>query len=129
MSTRVVVNLSVDVYRRAECVALMTNCDVADVVADAAGRYLEMMSRLVHDPRPVAELSDAEVLALSESCLEPRVDQRLSALLERQRESEITADERSELADLMKLYREGTLRKAEALSEAVGRGVRARLDA
>jgi uncharacterized protein YnzC (UPF0291/DUF896 family) len=56
----------------------------------------------------------------------PADDRRLSELLDRQQASALTADERAELHTLMQTYQEGQLRKAQALREAVGRGLRER---
>lgn len=74
--------------------------------------------------RPVKELSDEEVLALTELQMEPAQDQRLSSLLSKQQTGEVSDTERAELLALMQLYQEGLLRKARALHEAVRRGLR-----
>lgn len=84
-------------------------------------------------PRPepfkqVAELSNEEVLALTELQMEPTQDQRLSTMLDRQQAGELTEAERPELLALMQVYQEGLLRKAQALHEAVRRGLCERLD-
>jgi hypothetical protein len=72
----------------------------------------------------VGTLSDQEVLALSESRLQPKDDERLSELLGKQQEGLLTQDEQSELLGLMQIYQEGLLRKAQALKESVQRGLR-----
>ena len=69
-------------------------------------------------------LSDAEVLALTDLQLPAAQDQRLSALLDRQQVGALTEQERAELAALFHRYQEGLLRKAQALAEAVRRGLR-----
>jgi len=69
------------------------------------------------------ELSDDSVLALADSQMEPDLDKRLSVLLGKQQESELLEVERRELAALMQAYQEGLLRKAQALAEAVRRGL------
>lgn len=70
---------------------------------------------------PVLILSDEQVLALTELQMEPDQDEQLSFLLDRQQAGLLVGDERSELDSLMQVYREGLLRKATALSEAVKR--------
>ena len=54
---------------------------------------------------------------------EPDADQRLSYLLSQQQDGLLGETERMELAALMQLYQEGLLRKAQALAEAVHRGL------
>lgn len=74
--------------------------------------------------RPVESLSDAEVLDLTELQLPPEQDRRLSVLLDRQQAGIQTETERPELGALMQAYQEGLLRKAQAIEEAVRRGLR-----
>ncbi|MCB0185480.1 MAG: hypothetical protein KDE31_14520, partial [Caldilineaceae bacterium] len=71
----------------------------------------------------VDSLADDEVLALTQLALEPNTDARLILLLDRQQSDEITDAEREELDQLMQQYQEGLLRKPQALSEAVKRGL------
>ncbi len=76
---------------------------------------------------PIELLPDRQVLALSKAQLPPQQQTHLSKLLACQREGQLTATEKRQLADLMKLYRRGLLRKAEALKVAVQRGLMAPL--
>jgi hypothetical protein len=69
-------------------------------------------------------LADGKVLALSESTMAPQEDERLSELLDKQQEGLLSTPEQSELLGLMQIYQEGMLRKAQALQEAVKRGLR-----
>ncbi len=78
--------------------------------------------------RPVSILSDEQVLELTELQMEPDQDERLSLLLDRQQAGLLVLEERSELDELMQVYREGLLRKATALSEAVKRQLIAPLE-
>ena len=80
-------------------------------------------------PPAVTELSDRELLTLTELTLEPQTDIRLSELLERQQEGLITLPEQSELLGLMQSYQEGWLQKTQAIVEAVKRGLREPLTA
>ena len=129
MSTRVVVTLPEDVYRRAENLAQMTSRDVSDVVADAAARSLADLDGHVPALRSLTDLSDENIVALSELQLDPELDRRYFVLLERQRESEITPEERAELGSLLRIYQQGLVRKTDALREAVQRGLRGPLEA
>ncbi|WP_264307789.1 hypothetical protein [Nodosilinea nodulosa] len=62
-------------------------------------------------------------MALTQLQMAPEQDRRLSLLLDRQQEGNLSAPERSELQTLMQIYQEDLLRKATALSEAVNRGL------
>ena len=73
-------------------------------------------------------LTDAELLALTDLQLPAAQDQRLSTLLDRQQAGALTEQERAELVALCQLYQEGLRRKAQALAEAVRRGLREPLD-
>jgi hypothetical protein len=119
MSTQVTVTLPDEVYRRAKRLAQLTSCDVADILTDTIVLSLPPFSQRQELIKPVAELSDEEILALTELQMEPAQDRRLSLLLDRQQAGELTEPERSELLELMQFYQEGLLRKAQALHEAV----------
>lgn len=75
-------------------------------------------------PPPLAEASSEEVIALADLQMDPTQDQRLSTLLDRQQAGELHVEERVELVALMQMYQEGLLRRAQALAEAVRRGLR-----
>jgi hypothetical protein len=53
----------------------------------------------------------------------PEQDQRLSSLLDKQQAGTLIEIEGSELLALMQVYQESLLRKAQALNEAVQRGL------
>jgi hypothetical protein len=128
MATRVVVTLQDDVYRRVERLAQLTRRDVADLLADTITLSLPALGVSTEPVPAVTALSDEEVLALTALQLSPAQDRRLSTLLQQQQAQELSAPERAELCALMQLYQEGLLRKAQALREAVRRGLRAPLE-
>jgi hypothetical protein len=68
-------------------------------------------------------LSDEDVLKLTVLQMSPAEDRRLSRLLDRQQKGKLTPGERAELSTLMQGYKDGLLLKAQALSEAVRRGL------
>ena len=72
----------------------------------------------------MATLSDAKVLAAAEAEMPEPEDVRLTELLDRQQAGVLTDTERAEKAALMECYQDGLLRKAQALREAVRRGLR-----
>ena len=72
----------------------------------------------------LVDLPDEKVLELTHLELPPEEDQRLSDLLYKQQAGQLEPKAREELSQLMQLYQEGLLCKAQALSEAVKRGLR-----
>ena len=128
MSTQVMVTLPDEVYRSAERLAQLTSRGVADVLADTLTLSLPPLSLQAASVRPMGELSDEEVLALTMLQMEPEQDRRFSMLLQQQQAGECSDTERSELLALMQCYQEGLLRKAQALHEAVRRGLREPLE-
>lgn len=62
-------------------------------------------------------------MALTQMQMPPDQDDRLSLLLYKQQAETIAEEERAELSALMEIYKEGLLRKARALKEAVKRGL------
>ena len=72
---------------------------------------------------PIAELSDKGVLALTKREMPATQDRRLSHLLNQQLAGKLAGAEQIELISLMQVYQEGLLRKAQALNEAVRRGL------
>lgn len=124
MTVRVMVDLSDDVYRRAESLALVTRRKVSEVLADTIEISLPAISGRPRLNRSVADLTDQRVLALTNLQMDPDQDKRLSVLLNKQQAGQLTEAERSELWALMQVYQEQLLQKAQALSEAVRRGLR-----
>ena len=121
MSQQFTIQVPEHVFRQAAQVAAQTHRSVEDVLA----AWLE----LVTTERPVEELSDDEVLALTELQLTNEQDASLSELLERNREGTLDADGQRELDEMMRLYEHGLLRKSQALRVAVQRGLREPLQA
>lgn len=75
-----------------------------------------------------ASMSDEEVIALTGLQMEPAQDQRLSELLYNQQAGILSDTEYPQLWALMQVYQEKLLLKAQALREAVQRGLREPLD-
>jgi hypothetical protein len=124
MSTQVVVTLPDDLYHRAEGLAQLTSREVAEVLVDTIALSLTSLSSQPASVRPVTELTDEEVLSQAEIQMAPGQDRRLSTLLHRQQAGKLSDIERSEMLALMQIYLDGLLRKAQALREAVRRGLR-----
>jgi hypothetical protein len=97
------------------------NRDVESVLTDAI--YASIPFVRPETAGAIADLSNEELLALTDLQMEPAEDSRLSELLDKQQSGTLTEAERPELQKLMQIYQEGLLRKATALQEAVRRGL------
>ncbi|PKO18625.1 MAG: hypothetical protein CVU38_21610 [Chloroflexi bacterium HGW-Chloroflexi-1] len=129
MSTQVLVTLPDETYRRADHLARLAGRATPDLLADTIVLSLPSLNPRLETHRPVSALPDAEVLALTALQMKPAQDRRLSLLLGKQQAGLLTEEaERFELFTLMQVYQEGLLRKAQALHEAVRRGLREPLD-
>nr|WP_026072396.1 hypothetical protein [Nodosilinea nodulosa] len=123
MSTQITITLPDEVYQRAQRFAHLANRDVASVLRDSILRSIPTVRLEALALAPISSLANDEVMALTQLQMAPEQDRRLSLLLDRQQEGNLSAPERSELQTLMQIYQEDLLRKATALSEAVNRGL------
>ncbi len=134
MSTQIILNLPDEVYKKAEHFAQLTNRAVGDILTQAIALSLSPISPQStpidsKETPSIASLSDEEVIAVTELQMQPEQDQRLSELLYNQQAGKLANTEHSELLALMQVYQEKLLLKAQALREAVQRGLREPLDA
>lgn len=134
MATQITINLPDEVYKKAEHFAQLTNRNVTDVLTQVITLSLSPVSSQSALTNSLeipsfSSLPDEEVIALTELQMEPEQDQRLSELLYNQKTGTLTNAEHSELWALMQVYQEKLLLKAQALREAVQRGLREPLDA
>ncbi|MCW5933625.1 MAG: hypothetical protein KIT45_04890 [Fimbriimonadia bacterium] len=108
---------------------------VSDRVARQATRLAKQSQRPVEDiltdwlewaasEMPVEMLSDEEVLELSDLQLSVEQQATLSDLLAQQQDNRLDEEAKHQLDELMRFYEHGLLRKAQALREAVHRGLR-----
>ena len=124
MSTQVRITLHDEVYRRAKRLAQMSNRNIEELLAQAIELSLSSVGPATDTYRPVSKLSDAEVLELSQMQMDAKQERRFSRLLNKQQGGKLSNSEGSELLALMQNYQEKLLRKAQALREAVQRGLR-----
>jgi hypothetical protein len=122
MAVQLTLTLPDAFIHRAQQWAAHAGCDVAEIVTRAA--ILSLPSLDIDTTINLKALTDAQVLALTHLQMDPTQDARLSTLLEQQQADLLTPDKRAELDELMSHYEIGLLRKAEALAEAVRRGLR-----
>lgn len=123
MSTKITVTLPDDAIIRLENMAKLTGQHVDDVLATTIALSLPDLEAATFDANAVAELSDDEVVRLTKIEMKTEQDRRLTELLDRQQAGMLSESERAELQTLMQTYQIGLLRKAQALHEAVKRGL------
>ena len=121
MQTQVTLNLSENLYRSAEQLAVGLKSPLQSVLTDVLSAALGVWDVV---EKPVQTWSDERVLAVCASQMSLVQSERLGSLLDKQRLNSLTDDERPELWALMRVYEVGQLRKAKALAEAVQRGLR-----
>ena len=115
MSVTVILNIPEETAQQAQVIAATTKRRVEDVLTEWLNRSAAEI--------PVEELPDEEVLVLVNMMMsEPQQDE-LSDLLDDQREGLLTETGRARLDELMEIYQDGMLRKAEAIKVAVDRGL------
>jgi hypothetical protein len=117
-----------DVYQQAARLSAATRFNISNILSEALSFTLPTMGEAMSAAEPVSQLDDAAVKALAESQMPADKDERLSDLLYKQREGQLTVEEAAELLSLMLTYYSGWWRKTEALVEAVKRGLRPPLE-
>jgi hypothetical protein len=129
VSKHITLELPDDTFQHAERLAKRVRRDIRDVLVEAVVDGLLILPVAAEPEIPLTDLPDDEVLRLVDMRMSAADDERLSELQDFQQDRELRASEREALRRLMGIYAEGTLRKAEAMVEAVRRGLRPRLDA
>jgi hypothetical protein len=117
MTAQITLNLPDEVYHQAELLALQRHRTVSEILVETLEKVL------LSTAKPVSALSDSEVIAQTQLRLQPLQEQRLSELLDRQQSGKIAFLERDELQALIHIYETRLLRQAQALNEAVRRGL------
>lgn len=92
-------------------------------IADTIGSMMSVALSPLDSTGSVQQLADDEVVELANSWMNEVQNSRMSELLGKQKECELDESEKGELAVLMYVYQQGTLRKAQALAEGVRRGI------
>ena len=117
------IDLPKQLYQDVSMLAKRKKKSIGKVIEQAVLREVKEFSLASNDERPLADCLDTEVLALANSKMSEAEAARQSELLEKQREEIITPFERNELDVLFRVYQVGNLRKAQAIREAVERGL------
>lgn len=115
------VKLPNNLYEDVSNIARAKKKSVAEFVKNAVKKAVAEETEVLE--RPLADCSDAEVLAIANMKMSEPENRRLSELLDKQREEAITPLERSELDALFRVFQFGNLRKSQGIYEAVQRGL------
>lgn len=115
------VKLPNTLYENVSALAQAKKKSVAEIIKNAVRQAVFEASETIE--RPLADCSDEEVLALARMTMSAAENQRMSELLNKQREEIIVPLERNELEALLRVYQVGNLRKAQGIAEAVQRGL------
>ena len=122
MSTQLTLDLPENLVARAQSIALSAGQSVNDLLAESIELSLKPWGAVVEGD--IHQCGDEEVLNACGLELSKEDDRRLTELLQQQQAETLLGHEQAELASLMQVYQEGLARKAEALREAVRRGLR-----
>src|SRR5262249_21336487 len=107
MRERVTLELPEELARRARAAATQADRRLEEVL-------VEWIDRAVPESA-VEDLSDEQILALCDRQMDAGQQEELSDLLGRNREGLLGGAERDRLDELMRVYRRGLIRKAQAL--------------
>jgi uncharacterized lipoprotein YmbA len=124
MSRQVTLTLSNELYEQARRWAAVTQQDLPDALEGTLSIALPSMADAPQVEKSVTSLSDEEITALCETQMDQVQGQRLSRLLDMQREGTLSDEERRELQALVQVYNYLWIRQSRALVEAVRRGLR-----
>lgn len=119
MPQQITIDVSEKVLQRASVLVREKSRNLKEVLE-------EWLEETIDEIR-IEDLSDEEILALTESEFDDEQQRNFSRLLKRNREETLAQKEKLELDKMMKNYENGLLRKSKALREAVSRGLIASL--
>ena len=122
MSTQLTLDLPENLVARAQTIAQRVGQSVNDLLAESIELSLKPWGMVLDGD--IHQSGDDDVLNACDLQLSTEDDCRLTELLQRQQAETLPVHEQAELASLMQVYQEGLVRKAEALREAVRRGLR-----
>lgn len=117
----VTISLPEKVFANLSNVASKSHRRIDEVIAEKIERDFAIDAEELE--KQIAVCSDTEVLQLAEITMPAKQDERLSRLLNKQNEGNLSAGEQNEMWRLMEASRLTTLKKAYALREIERRGL------
>ncbi|MDZ7292946.1 MAG: hypothetical protein ONB44_13150 [candidate division KSB1 bacterium] len=124
----VTLSLPDKIYQHAARLSAVTQFEVSNILTEALAFTLPTLDEAMAATTPVSQLDNETVMAIADSQMPADKDERLSDLLYKQRENQLSVEEAAELLSLMVMYYSGWWQKTEALVEAVKRGLRPPLE-
>jgi hypothetical protein len=115
-------------YKRAEKLAKLSGRTIEEMVPVLVMLSVPAFTHPLNFDRPVSDLPDEDILAIANLQMLPDTDARFSELGHAKGSRQLTDEEETELEILMHVYGIGLVYKAEALAQAVKRGLRAPLE-
>ncbi len=117
----VTINLPENVFAHLSNTVSKSHRRIDEVIAEKIERDFAIDADELE--KQIAVCSDKEISELAEIQMPPEQDARLSYLLNKQNEGNLSADEQKEMWQLMETSRLTTLKKAYALREISRRGL------
>jgi len=117
----VTINLPDRIYANLSSVADKSSRRIDEVIVEKIERDFAIDAGELE--KQISVCSNKEIFEIAELKMPPQQDARLSLLLERQNERDLTEAEQNELWELMESNRLTTLKKAFALREIARRGL------
>lgn len=115
------VKLPNNLYEDVSQMARTKKKSVSEIIKNAVKKTIAEEAEVLE--RPLADCSDAEVLAVANMKMPKEQAARQSELLDKNQADTLTPLERNELESLMLVYQHGNLRKSQGIAEAVLRGL------
>ena len=119
---QITVDLPSKIYDEAERLANQTGQELEDILLAALEISLPTLTDQLAS-ESLESLSDDKLLELVNSQMSEHQNARMSELLAKQQDTQLDPFENRELAFLVYVYEEGSLRKIKAMTEAVKRGI------
>lgn len=123
MGKEVTLTIPDELLENAQRWASITQRNVPETLMDALKIVLTPIYADPKEEKPVATLSDAEVLALTKIQMNESQGRRLNHLLDMQQAGTLQDEDYPALMALMQIYNQLWVRQSEALAEAVTRGI------
>jgi hypothetical protein len=120
MGIQVTVDLPSTLYRQAQQLARLTEREIEEVLISTLEMSLPIVLAEAEADIPVSSLSDADILAITELDVD---QQRMRSLIDKQKANTLTPVEQFELQNLFRVSEISLRRRAQALTEAIKRGL------
>lgn len=122
MTIKLTLNVPDETVQLAQSVAEMNDTSVENIITNLLFSTLPLIPPI--DPNhSVTELSDTDLMALSQITMTPTANKHHLALLHKQQEEPLSPAEKRELHWFSQVYSLATLYKTKAMIEAVRRGL------